>query len=199
MIRVARLAQGMLPLIAAAILSTVVPPVGTSAAADAGAPPGVAGQSVAPAVPAAGAKPSAEVPKPTPAAGAPNLSPSAPTPKRAPLNLEPLPARSDTGMLGKKIMGPDGKELGLLVNVLVDTRGRPQAAVIDFGGFLGVGSRKIAVDWRLLKLSPGQPDWKISLNLDRDEIQAAPEYKPDEASDMMVGPPKAAPSPEPDK
>ena len=70
-------------------------------------------------------------------------------------NLEPLPARADTGILGKKIIGPDAKELGLVVDVVVDAQGRPHAAVIDFGGFLGVGSRKIAVDWRLLKLTPG--------------------------------------------
>ena len=114
---------------------------------------------------------------------------SRPRRRRPPANFEPLPARADTGILGKKIIGPDGKELGLVVDVVVDAQGRPHAAVIDFGGFLGVGSRKIAVDWRLLKLTPGEPDWKISLNISRAEIQGAPEYKPDAASGQMVGPP----------
>jgi hypothetical protein len=122
--------------------------------------------------------------------------PLPPTPK----NLEPLEARDYTGLLGKKIMGPDNKELGLVVDVLIDANRRPRAAIIDFGGFLGVGSRKIAVDWRLLHLTPGQPDWKIWLNLGRADIQGAPEYKPDAASNKMVGPPpKAAPSPRTDK
>ena len=124
---------------------------------------------------------------PGPAAAKP--SPPAPTKSPPPVNLEPLPARADTGILGKKIIGPDGKELGLVVDVVVDAQGRPHAAVIDFGGFLGVGSRKIAVDWRLLKLTPGAPDWKISLNISRAEIQGAPEYKPEAASGQMVGPP----------
>ena len=189
MTRVMSLARGALPLVAAAILSLVV----TGAAAAAEAPAGQSTSSTAP---------DAAAPKQAPAAGAPNPSSSAAVPKPpppAPPNLEPLAAHADTGILGKKIMGPDGKDLGLVVDVLVDEEGRAQAAIIDFGGFLGVGSRKIAVDWRLLKLSPAEPDWKISLNLGRDEIQAAPEYKPDAATDMMVGPAKDAPTPDIDK
>jgi PRC-barrel domain len=124
-------------------------------------------------------------------------APSAHSEPAAPANLVPLNARDCTGILGKKIMGPDHEELGLLVDVLIDARGRPRAALIDFGGFLGVGSRKIAVDWKLLQLTPGQPDWKISLNLGRAEIQGAPEYKPDAATNKIVGrPPKLSPPPQ---
>ena len=153
------------------------------------APVGVLARGMAPVSPIAAAAPSATTP---PAAATP---PSAP---QAPKNLQLLPPADDTGILGKKIMGPDGKELGLVVDVIVDVHGEPRAAVIDFGGFLGVGSRKIAVDWRLLKFVPGQPDWRVLLSLGRAEIQAAPEYKPDAAANEMlghemVGPPQEAP------
>jgi hypothetical protein len=129
----------------------------------------------------------------TPTAGD---SPASTTPKArppAPKNLEPLTANESTGVLGKKVVGPDGKDLGLVVDVIVAADGRPNAAVIDFGGFLGVGSRKIAVDWRLLRFAPGRPDWQVLLTLGRAEIQAAPEYKPDAATGEMVGPPWEAP------
>jgi hypothetical protein len=36
--------------------------------------------------------------------------------------------------------------MGRVVNVVVDQSGQVRAAIIDFGGFLGVGNRKIAVD-----------------------------------------------------
>jgi hypothetical protein len=85
--------------------------------------------------------------------------------------------------------------LGLIVDIVVDVYGTPRAAVIDFGGFLGVGSRKIAVDWRLLNFAPGRSEDQIWLSLDRSEIQAAPEYRPNAASDAMVGPPWALPHP----
>ncbi len=123
---------------------------------------------------------------PTRASGAQSGSTASSPP---PPNLEPLSAHDCTGVLGKKVVGPNHEELGLLTDVLVDAQGRPRAAVIDFGGFLGVGSRKIAVDWRLLKLTPGSSEWQISANLTRAEIQGAPEYKPDAPAEKMVGAP----------
>jgi len=113
-----------------------------------------------------------------------------------PKNLEPLPPGRYTGILGKKVAGPDGKNLGLVVDVIVDVDGGPRAAVIDFGGFLGVGSRKIAVDWRLLNFAPDRAEGQIWLSLGRAEIQAAPEYRQDDVSGEMVGPPwEVPPSP----
>lgn len=94
-------------------------------------------------------------------------------------------------LLGEQVKGLAGENVGRVVNVLVDRDGRVRAAVIDFGGFLGVGSRKIAVDWRLLsfKLVDAKP--VIVLALGRKELQGAPEYKPTgKAGEMtqMVGP-----------
>ena len=72
---------------------------------------------------------------------------------------------------------PDGKDIGRLVDVLVGQEGQPQAAVIDFGGFMGVGSRKIAVHWSALHFAPGDAKHPITLELTPDQIKAAPEYK----------------------
>ena len=116
-----------------------------------------------------------------------------------PKNLEPLPPTEVINILGKKVRGTNNEDLGLVVDVVVDAEGNPRAAVIDFGGFLGVGSRKIAVDWRLLRFSPGIRDHPVSLSLGRPEIQAAPEYKPDAASAAMVGPPETPASSDAEK
>ena len=69
-----------------------------------------------------------------------------------------------------------------------------RAAVIDFGGFLGVGSRKIAVDWNLLSFDPEKRERAAVLALRRHEIRAAPEYRGDATSAEMVGPPLAGSS-----
>src|SRR5437016_3193700 len=50
-------------------------------------------------------------------------------------------------ILGRDVMSATGESMGRIVDVLFDHSGKPCAAVIDFGGFLGVGTRKIAVDW----------------------------------------------------
>ncbi len=89
----------------------------------------------------------------------------------------PLSADEVVPILGKKVLGPAGEDLGRVVNVLVDQVGRTRAAVIDFGGFLGVGSRKIAVAWDQLNFKPGSGDRPLVLNMTREQIQGAREYK----------------------
>src|SRR5436309_14729144 len=42
-------------------------------------------------------------------------------------------------ILGKGVRGSGGEDMGRVVDVLVDRAGQVRAAVIDFGGFLGVG------------------------------------------------------------
>ena len=70
------------------------------------------------------------------------------------------------------------ENIGRVVDVLVTHDGRARAAIIDFGGFLGVGSRKIAVDWEALRFVPTDDGRNaITLDLTRDQMKAAPEYK----------------------
>ncbi len=81
------------------------------------------------------------------------------------------------GILGKDVRSAADENMGRIVDVLVDRSGRVRAAIIDFGGFLGVGSRKIAVDWNALHfLAPAKPGELITLELTRDQVKAAPEY-----------------------
>jgi len=80
-------------------------------------------------------------------------------------------------VLGKEVHGPSGQSMGRMVDLLVDETGQPRAAIIDFGGFLGVGIRKIAIDWSNLRFDVGGTKEVVVADLDRDEIKAAPEYK----------------------
>ena len=57
-----------------------------------------------------------------------------------------LGSRQAQSVLGRDVRSSAGENMGRIVDVIVDRSGRVRAAVIDFGGFLGVGSRKIAVD-----------------------------------------------------
>jgi hypothetical protein len=80
-------------------------------------------------------------------------------------------------ILGKEVQSPSGEAMGRIVDLLVDETGRPQAVIIDFGGFLGVGIRKIAIDWHTLRFDQNGKKDTVVADLDRDEIKAAPEYK----------------------
>jgi hypothetical protein len=80
-------------------------------------------------------------------------------------------------ILGKEVHSPSGQAMGRIVDLLVDEAGQPRAAIIDFGGFLGVGTRKIAIDWHNLRFHAMGTKEAVLCDLDRDQIKAAPEYK----------------------
>ncbi len=83
-------------------------------------------------------------------------------------------------ILGRDVRSPANENMGRIVDVIVDRAGRARAAVIDFGGFLGVGSRKIVVDWGALHFwNVANKGESITLELTRDQVKAAPEYKED--------------------
>jgi len=146
-------------------------------------------------------------PAPTPetkpaATPAPETKPAAPAaePGTPPKNLQLIYHGEATSILGKKVQGAGGEDMGRVVDLLVDADGQPRAAVIDFGGFLGVGSRKIAVDWHLLQFRPADQKAPMQLIVTRAEVQAAPEFKEKNEPLQIVAPPaEAPPSPEPAK
>ena len=92
-------------------------------------------------------------------------------------HVKSVPPDQDIAVLGRPVSAPDGKTIGRLIDVLVDAAGKPEAAVIDFGGFMGVGARKIAVHWSTLHFAPADHKHPILLDLTPDQIKAAPEYK----------------------
>jgi hypothetical protein len=88
-------------------------------------------------------------------------------------------------ILGVKVQGPKGEDLGRIVDVLADANGRVRIAIIDFGGFLGVGDRKIAVEWPLLRLSPSDPP-SVVLSVEREKLKSLPDYKGAERPEVLM-------------
>ena len=94
-------------------------------------------------------------------------------------------------VLGIEVLSSTGEDMGRVVDIVVDRTGQVRAAIIDFGGFLGVGSRKIAVDWRSLQFNPKKAG-AIIANLTKDQLRVAPVYKAAEPV-VMIGGPSAKP------
>ena len=104
-----------------------------------------------------------------------NTAPTAPQP---PASVTVLTKHEVEGILGREVLSTANENMGRIVDMLVDRDGRVRAAIIDFGGFLGVGSRKIAVDWNALHFpTPGKPDERVTLDLNRDQVNTAPAYE----------------------
>ncbi len=133
-----------------------------------------------------------------PAAAKPKQAAPAPAnPATTPPPHVETPKRQADSLLGKEVYGADGKQMGLVTNVLIDRNGKPIALVIDFGGFLGVGTRKIAIDWHLMQFHPGDKDKPVTLSLSKDQLKSAPEYRPDKSAAPVIYAPAPAPLPKP--
>jgi hypothetical protein len=106
--------------------------------------------------------------------------PAAPKESVPPPSVTIIGAREAHGVLGRDVRSPADENMGRIVDVIVDRSGSVRAAVIDFGGFLGVGSRKIVVDWNALHFGRvANNSDSITLELTKDQVTAAPEYKED--------------------
>lgn len=124
-----------------------------------------------------------------------SVAPAKPSPAAPPApKVVRVPPDEVVAILGQPIAGPDGKTIGRLIDVLVNEDGKPAAAVIDVGGFMGVGARKIAVRWAALHFAPGATKQPITLDWTVDQIKAAPEYGTARPAPVVVEAPKPSQS-----
>ena len=119
----------------------------------------------------------------------PQQNPPAATTKEPvpPPSVTVIAPREAHGVLGRDVRSPANEDMGHIVDVIVDRTSTVRAAVIDFGGFLGVGSRKIVVDWSALHFGRvADKSDSITLELTKAQVAAAPEYKED-SSIVVLG------------
>lgn len=80
-------------------------------------------------------------------------------------------------VLGKRLVGASGEDAGWIADVLADQTGHVRAVVVDYGGFLGIGTRKVAVAWSDLRFgTAGQPN-AVAIDFSREYLARAPEVK----------------------
>jgi PRC-barrel domain len=107
-----------------------------------------------------------------------------------------LPGRTVFPVLGAAVRTPSGHDLGRVVEVLVDGWGQPRAVVVAFGGFLGVGSRKVAIDWHALQFYVANGRRRLVANLSLDQLKGVPQYNPSGPPSgrpiIVVSPPQTA-------
>lgn len=116
-----------------------------------------------------------------------------------PVARESIPDGTAVRVLGRDVKGPSGQVVAQVVNVLVDSSGRPLAAILDYGGFMGVGKRRVAVAWRALSFVPGGTPGGgsgITLGLTRDQLKGFPDHKDGEPI-VVAAPPVLPGIPEP--
>ena len=88
-------------------------------------------------------------------------------------------------ILGREITNREG-DSGRVIDVLVDLDGYSGAVVVEFGGFLGIGSRKVAVAWGALRFTREGNRSLLTADISREQIRDTPEYKPNEPPTVLT-------------
>lgn len=79
---------------------------------------------------------------------------------------------------GTAVYNPDGDKLGSIHNFMVDKEsGQVEYAVLEFGGFLGIGTDYYPVPWSALEYDEDQGGYVI--DIDKETLQNAPRFTSD--------------------
>ena len=80
---------------------------------------------------------------------------------------------------GTAVYNLNGERLGTITSFMVDKRsGQAEYAVMQFGGFLGIGADHYPVPWQKLSYSTDHGGYVV--DLDKDTLEAAPRYGHDD-------------------
>lgn len=92
----------------------------------------------------------------------------------APIEYEALTADNLTGAT---VVGPDGEDIAEVGDILLTADGQIDAMMVDFGGFLGIGQKRVAVALDNLEFASNENgDLVIYSDFTREQLEAQPEY-----------------------
>jgi sporulation protein YlmC with PRC-barrel domain len=76
---------------------------------------------------------------------------------------------------GTTVYNDAGTKLGSIDDLMIDKRsGQVRYAVLEFGGFLGVGTDRYPLPWNMLKYDVSREGYVVPL--DKDRLSNAPRY-----------------------
>ena len=81
---------------------------------------------------------------------------------------------------GTDVLGADGTKVGSVDDVLFDRNGQIKAIVVGVGGFLGISSKDIALEFNNFQVVPGKDGGadQLKLTMSKDDLKAANEFQP---------------------
>lgn len=93
-------------------------------------------------------------------------------------------------LIDRSVIGEEKAVIGHVVDVLVDAKGQPAALVVDAGGILGMGNRRIAIAWERFALAGRKPKDALQLPMTEAQVKAAPAYDGSETVTVVRGAPE---------
>lgn len=90
---------------------------------------------------------------------------------------------SATTLIGDTVRNPEGQELGSVKEIMLDMdTGRTSYAVLDMGGFLGIGNKLFAMPWSMLTVDA--ENHEIVIDVAKERLENAPGFDRDDWPDF---------------
>ena len=90
---------------------------------------------------------------------------------------------SASTLIGDSVRNPDGEDLGSIKEIMLDVHtGRIAYAVLDMGGFLGIGNKLFALPWSTLAIDADKHEFV--LNVPKERLKNAPGFDQDDWPDF---------------
>jgi len=79
-------------------------------------------------------------------------------------------------LMGNDVLGPEGESIGRISDLVFQAEGGAHAALVDVGGFLGVGERTVAISFGELQLSRPEEggDLQVAVAMTREQLEQLP-------------------------
>jgi len=80
---------------------------------------------------------------------------------------------------GTDVIGTNNEKIGDVSDILFDKDGKVLAYIVGVGGFLGIGSKDVALMPTAFQVKPptDKDNMKLQLAMTKDELKAAPDFK----------------------
>ncbi len=76
---------------------------------------------------------------------------------------------------GTAVFNNAGEKLGSIDDLMIDKRfGQVRYAVLEFGGYLGIGADRYPLPWNMLKYDTAQEGYVVPV--DKDRLERAPKF-----------------------
>lgn len=103
----------------------------------------------------------------------------APTMEREGYDQLPVTDVSAEMLVGKEVYSVTDESVGTIDDLLLDDAGSITSVIIDFGGFLGMGTSQVSVGYDELTVlaDGGRADVRVYIDATKEQVQAQPQYQ----------------------
>jgi sporulation protein YlmC with PRC-barrel domain len=80
-------------------------------------------------------------------------------------------------LIGLDVKSPEDKKVGDIGEVVLDKDGKVEGVVVDVGGFLGIATHPVLLDWKDVTLASQDGQDRAVVNLTKEKLEQMPAYE----------------------